>query len=189
MKKLSIISDKIKDDTFSYTGKGSFETVFNKNKDEIILWLEELIPLQKQIELLYEKENIEFQKRNYTRILTKYLNDEYQEFVSVNILLRDLEFIKKYYNENQDLIELYNSLILNKHLKYPGKSEKYVEFDIFKEFVLTYSDDLEISNITIIKDEKHIDIKTNEEQIAANEIIVQKEEKTNWTDLLLGKKR
>jgi len=73
MKKLSIISNQIKNNTFSYTGKGSFEATVNKNKELILGWLEELIPLQIQIDTLSELENLEFQKRNYTRILTKVL--------------------------------------------------------------------------------------------------------------------
>ena len=129
MKKLSQISDKIKDDNFSYTGKGSFESIFNKNKKEIIVWLEELIPLQKQIELLYEKESIEFQKRNYTRILTKFLPKEYTEFVSLNILLRDLDGIKEVFIDNKNIVNIYNKLVLNRYLNYPGKSENFVEFE------------------------------------------------------------
>lgn len=52
MKKLSIISNQIKNNTFSYTGKGSFEATVNKNKELILGWLEDLIPLQTQIDLL-----------------------------------------------------------------------------------------------------------------------------------------
>ena len=64
MKKLSIISNQIKNNTYSYTGKGSFEAIVNKNKDLVLEWLDNLIPLQKQIDMLAELENINFQKRN-----------------------------------------------------------------------------------------------------------------------------
>ena len=41
--------------------------------------------LKNQINSLIELENIEFQKRNYTRILTKVFPEEYKEFVSLNL--------------------------------------------------------------------------------------------------------
>lgn len=142
MKKLSIISNQIKNNTFSYTGKGSFEAVVNKNKELIVGWLEELIPLQSQIDLLQELEGIEFQKRNYTRILTKVFPDEYKEFVSLNILVRDANIIAQYYSNEYNITILYDNLIKDKYLKYPGKYEKYVEFNIFQKFVMMYRDDL-----------------------------------------------
>jgi hypothetical protein len=145
MKKLSIISNQIKNNTYSYTGKGSFEAIVNNNKEKIIGWLEDLMPLQKQIDLLSEQENIEFQKRNYTRILTKLLPQEYKEFVSVNILVRDSNIIAKYYDDEFNLTMLYNKLLENKYLKYPGKYEKYVEYNIFQRFVMMYKDDLALS--------------------------------------------
>lgn len=142
MKKLSIISNQIKNNTFSYTGKGSFEAVVNKNKELIVGWLEELIPLQSQIDLLHDLEGIEFQKRNYTRILTKVFPDEYKEFVSLNILVRDANIIAQYYSNEYNITILYDNLIKDKYLKYPGKYEKYVEFNIFQKFVMMYRDDL-----------------------------------------------
>ena len=100
MKKLANISNQIKNNTYSYTGKGAFEAVVNNFKNDIIKWLEDLIPLQIQMEYLEEKANINFQKRNYTRILTKILPNEYKEFVSINILARDSIIIAQYYHDN-----------------------------------------------------------------------------------------
>lgn len=111
MKKLSAISDQIKNNTFSYTGKGSFEAIVNNHKDEVLQWLEELVPLQKQIESLDEMENVTFQKRNYTRILTKLFPEEYKEFVSLNILVRDSSEIAVEYKQNYNISSLYNALI------------------------------------------------------------------------------
>ena len=142
MKKLSAISDQIKNNTFSYTGKGSFEAIVNKHKDEVLGWLEDLIPLQKQIEALDEMENVSFQKRNYTRILTKLFPDQYKEFVSLNILVRDSNQIAVEYRQNYNISSLYNALIEKKLLKYPGKYNIYVEFNIFQKFIMTYKDDL-----------------------------------------------
>jgi hypothetical protein len=142
MKKLSIISNQIKNNTFSYTGKGSFEAVVNKNKEVILGWLEDLLPLQSQIDLLLELEGLEFQKRNYTRILTKVFPNEYKEFVSLNILVRDANILAQYYSNEYNITILYDNLIKDKYLKYPGKYEKYVEFGIFQKFVMMYRDDL-----------------------------------------------
>jgi len=142
MKKLSTISNQIKNNTYSYTGKGSFEAVVNNHKDKILEWLEELVPLQKQIEMLKDLEGLEFQKRNYTRILTKLFPDEYTEFVSLNILVRDAHVIAEYYNDEYNVTILYNNLIENKFLKYPGKYDKYVSYGIFQKFVMMYREDL-----------------------------------------------
>ena len=142
MKKLSTISNQIKNNTYSYTGKGSFEAIVNKNKELVLGWLEELIPLQSQIDLLSELEEIEFQKRNYTRILTKIFPEEYKEFVSLNILVRDANILAQYYNEEYNITILYDNLIKDKYLKYPGKYEKYVEFNIFQKFVMMYREEL-----------------------------------------------
>lgn len=219
MKKLSIISNQIKNNTFSYTGKGSFEATVNKNKELILGWLEDLIPLQTQIDLLKELENLEFQKRNYTRILTKVFPDEYKEFVSLNILVRDANILAQYYNEEYNITILYDNLIKDKYLKYPGKYEKYVEFSIFQKFVMMYRDEL-ISSLnsekqsTISKKqipsenndnaiEEKLSDKTYEEkessiildktekdlEIEANDKKASKDKDTNWTQLLLGKLR
>ncbi|MGB5866974.1 MAG: hypothetical protein WBG69_03775 [Arcobacteraceae bacterium] len=217
MKKLSIISNQIKNNTFSYTGKGSFEATVNKNKELILGWLEELIPLQTQIDLLSELENLEFQKRNYTRILTKVFPDEYKEFVSLNILVRDANILAQYYNEEYNITILYDNLIKDKYLKYPGKYDKYVEFNIFQKFVMMYRDELisslnsEKQSVISKKSEKkeeeyhfhqeELPIEKEEEQqkpleksqeeidFEENEKKSNKDKDTNWTQLLLGKLR
>jgi len=209
MKKLSTISNQIKNNTYSYTGKGSFEAIVNKNKELILGWLEELIPLQNQIELLTELEEIEFQKRNYTRILTKVFPEEYTEFVSLNILVRDANILAQYYNEEYNITILYDNLIKDKYLKYPGKYEKYVEFNIFQKFVMMYRDEL----ITSLESEHQTEqthkqdtqedtpkplieseTKTIKEETIKEVEIEEKEQETkdkdtNWTNLLLGKLR
>ncbi|MDC0933745.1 hypothetical protein OAR97_07825, partial [Arcobacteraceae bacterium] len=180
-----------------------------KNKELILGWLEELIPLQNQIELLTELEEIEFQKRNYTRILTKVFPEEYTEFVSLNILVRDANILAQYYNEEYNITILYDNLIKDKYLKYPGKYEKYVEFNIFQKFVMMYRDEL----ITSLESEHQTEqthkqdiqedikeplieeeVKTEEEQIIEEVILEEKvqetkDKDTNWTNLLLGKLR
>ena len=208
MKKLSIISDQIKNQTFSYTGKGAFEAIVNQNKEQIESWLEDLIPIQIQIERLNQMFNIEFQKRNYTRILTKLLPEKYTEFVSLNILVRDSNEIANYYNNEYNITILYDKLIQNKLLKYPGKYDKYVDFNIFQKFIMMYREDLiaslnntnNISAQVIQRSEtndieqdntKNIEHSTNE-QITQNDtqedIPPPKDKKdTNWTNLLLGK--
>ncbi|MGB3750435.1 MAG: hypothetical protein WA945_02615 [Arcobacteraceae bacterium] len=213
MKKLSIISNQIKNNTYSYTGKGSFEAVVNNNKDLILSWLEELIPLQNQINLLCEQEGIEFQKRNYTRILTKVFPEEYKEFVSLNILVRDANILAQYYNKEYNITILYDNLIHDKYLKYPGKYEKYVEFNIFQKFVMMYRDELISSlntNNQTIQTPKHTipkEILRNEnvteeereliqsltqdeiEKLEKETVQTNKDKDTNWTQLLLGKLR
>ncbi|MEA2050991.1 MAG: hypothetical protein U9O56_09710 [Campylobacterota bacterium] len=206
MKKLSTISNQIKNNTFSYTGKGAYEAVANKQKANILKWLEDLVPLQKQIENIIELENIEIQKRNYTRILTKIAPLEYKEFVSINILVRDANKIAKYYDEDYDLTKVYSKLIENRYLKYPGKYEKFVEFELFQKFVMLYRDDL-ISSVEEINDSDKIDIQTvdensdtKENNLVAEEInqetsseeeleevVKPIKKETNWTNLLLGK--
>ncbi|MEA3354844.1 MAG: hypothetical protein U9Q33_13620 [Campylobacterota bacterium] len=201
MKKVSIISDQIKNNTYSYTGKGSFETVVKDNKKKIVDWLEELIPLQSQIEYLNELSGLEFQKRNYTRILTKLFPKEYTEFVSLNILVRDSSVISQYYSDDFNLVNVHNKLIANKYLKYPGKYDKYVEFDIFQKFVMLYKDDLvsiehnDIQSLEpdALKEEvsqKRVQNKDEEkDQEIQPQIQAEKDTKkdTNWTNLLLGK--
>jgi hypothetical protein len=185
MKKLSRISDQIKNNTYSYTGKGSFESIVNDNKENIINWLEELIPLQKQMNYLNNKANVNFKKRNYTRILTKICPNEYKEFASLNILIRDASSISKFYDNNIDLIMIYNNLIQNKYLKYPGKYNIYVDFKIFEKFVFIYKDELNIDikfkKVKEIDDKDELNIENNQEGPI--------EKKTNWTNLLLGKNK
>ncbi len=211
MKKLSIISNQIKNNTYSYTGKGSFEAIVNQNKDKILEWLEDLIPLQKQIEMLKDLTGLEFQKRNYTRILTKIFPDEYTEFVSLNILVRDAHVIAQYYDEEYNVTILYNNLIENKFLKYPGKYDKYVSYNIFQKFIMMYREDLMKSlerdevkeeqqtlsenevfssndndNEEYNIEEESIEIEEIEEIKEVEEISAQPKE-TNWTNLLLGR--
>lgn len=201
MKKLSNISNQIKNNTYSYTGKGSFEAVVNKNKELILNWLEELIPLQNQIDLLFDLENLEFQKRNYTRILTKVFPEEYKEFVSLNILVRDANILAQYYNEEYNITILYDNLIKDKYLKYPGKYEKYVEFNIFQKFVMMYRDELMLSleseyqSVVPLKQNTegqihktpNVETTTTPKEENTTEEVTKKEKDTNWTNLLLGK--
>ena len=217
MKKLSIISNQIKNNTYSYTGKGSFEAIVNKNKDLVLGWLDDLVPLQKQIDLLAELEHINFQKRNYTRILTKIFPNEYKEFVSLNILVRDANIIAQYYDEEFNMTILYDNLIQNKYLKYPGKYDKYVEYNIFQKFVMMYKDelaeslesehqsvdnhcidDIEVEDVIdekIEQVEEKIEVIEKEEEIEKEKEIKNKKDSkepkdskdTNWTQLLLGK--
>jgi hypothetical protein len=198
MKKVTFISDKIKNNTFSYTGKGGFEAVANNYSEDILSWLEKLIPLQQQIDMLYEKENIEFQKRNYTRIVTKFFPKEYKEFVNINILLRDANAIKDGFTQQQDITNLYNLLVTNNYLKYPGRSEIYVDFDTFEEFILVYKDELDIQYVAQYKKkEDAISLKEKEKKIVLEEKINEdtlienkedKKEENYWTNLLLGKR-
>ncbi|MCK5110726.1 MAG: hypothetical protein KAQ94_04320 [Arcobacteraceae bacterium] len=197
MKKLQNISNQIKNNTFSYTGKGAFEAVVNNFKSEIINWLENLIPLQQQIQYLQDKADIQFQKRNYTRILTKLLPDEYNEFVSLNILVRDSNIIAKHYQNEFDLTLLYAQLLDDKYLKYPGKYEKYVEFEIFQKFVMMYRDELNGSLDTdemdheqpksIKIEEKQTEETKVEQKVHKNVPKPKTKKETNWTNLLLGR--
>tara|TARA_B110000046_G_C13005528_1_gene404268 strand:- start:51 stop:671 length:621 start_codon:yes stop_codon:yes gene_type:complete len=204
MKKLLIISSQIKNNTYSYTGKGSFEAIVNKNKDLILQWLEELLPLQNQIEILLELQDIKFQKRNYTRILTKVFPEEYREFVCLNILVRDANILAQYYNEEYNITILYDNLIKDKYLKYPGKYDKYVEFLIFQKFVMMYRDELifslnnEHQSLITSKKEQREEATPTEiqntplladvESEQTIEVAKAHEDKdVNWTQLLLGK--
>jgi hypothetical protein len=177
MKRVASIGNHIKNNSYSYTGKGNFEAIVKENKELILSWLEELVPLKTQIDRLNEQENVEFQKRNYIRILTKYFEEEYTLFVSVNILVRDTEYIKNFYKSSNSLRGLYNQLINQKYLKYPGRSEKYIEFDMFKMYIDTYKDDLEIYFDDSVG--KTSEVKTEDKK---------ESKKTNWTKLLLGEK-
>jgi len=207
MKKLATISNQIQNNTFSYTGKGSFEAIVNQHKESVVAWLEELIPLQKQIEMLRDLEGVEFQKRNYTRILSKLMPDEYTEFVSLNILVRDSNVIAQYYDEEYNVTILYDNLVRDKYLKYPGKYEKFVGYNIFQKFIMMYKDDLlkaleADTQDEIVKketpqiveenvNEKPIEQKEQEktEEVVEEEVISPaKEKETNWTNLLLGRK-
>ncbi len=195
MKKLLNISNQIKNNTYSYTGKGSFEAVVNNFKSDIIIWLEELVPLQQQIQHLFDKSSLQLQKRNYTRILTKLLPDEYKEFVSLNILVRDANKIASCYKTEFNVTLLYDKLILNKDLKYPGKYEKFVEFEIFQKFIMMYRDELvsslgnETNKYTKQQVEKQPSAKIEKQEDQPhneNKEILPTKDDTNWTNLLLG---
>jgi hypothetical protein len=213
MKKLQIIGNQIKNNTFSYTGKGSFEAIVNKFKTDIINWLEDLIPLKQQISYLLDKTGVEFQKRNYTRILSKILPEQYNEFVSINILVRDSNVVARYYQNEFNLTALYEKLVKDKYLKYPGKYDHYVDFEIFQKFIMTYRDELNASldidmhsNIQDIEESRKIPVipkpneiepqnqeeSTKDKQAKLDdtqeEFNDKKEANTNWTNLLLGRK-
>ena len=197
MKKLSIISDQIKNNSFSYTGKGSFESVVQNNKDQIIKWLEELLPLQQQIDILSQLSGLVFQKRNYTRILTKLYPNEYTQFVSLNILVRDSKVIAQYYEDEYNITTLYENLIKNKYLKYPGKYDKYVDFNIFQKFIMIYRDELKVNldtnhqqqNIQQINSNQFEDKTTIDKEETKQQNNNDKQKETNWTQLLLGKRK
>jgi len=143
MKKLRIISEKIEGSNNNYFGRGSFETIIKSNSDVILSWLENLISIQNQITILndkYECENL--QKRNYVRILTKLFPEEYNQFVCLNILLRDIDSITLAYVDNNDLKKQYELLIVNNRLKFPGKHKKFVDFDTYQQFITLYANDL-----------------------------------------------
>jgi hypothetical protein len=175
MKRVASISEHLNDEGYSYTGKGNFEAIVKKHSSTVVEWLENLIPLKTQIDKLNELENVDFQKRNYIRILNKYHKKEYSEFVDINILVRDKEAMKEYYKKTNSELGLYNQLINNNYLKYPGRSQKHVPIERFKEFLTVYKDDLEIYF---------------EESVMNNTQTSSKSEskKTNWTKLLLGEK-
>jgi hypothetical protein len=90
---------------------------------------------------------------------------------------RDTEYIKNFYKSSNSLRGLYNQLINQKYLKYPGRSEKYIEFDMFKMYIDTYKDDLEIYFDDSVG--KISEVKTEDKK---------ESKKTNWTKLLLGEK-
>ena len=143
MKKLRIISEKIENSNSSYFGRGSFETIIKNNSDLILSWLENLTSIQNQIRILndeYECENL--QKRNYVRIITKLFPQEYNQFVCLNILLRDIESITLAYLDDNDLKKQYELLIINNRLKFPGKHKKTVDFDTYQQFITLYANDL-----------------------------------------------
>ena len=100
----------------------------------------------------------------------------------MNILVRDANILAQYYNEEYNITLLYDNLLKDKYLKYPGKYEKYVEFNIFQKFVMMYRDELITSlnseHQTIVshkyeqKDEIDITIKEDsiQEKIQVNKI-------------------
>jgi len=168
MKKINVVQNKISNKLHSYTSKSAFEDIILSNKDMILSWFDELVPIQTQIEHLQNLGCSNLQKRNYTRILTKLFKKEYETFISINILVRDSDFIAQTMYNIKDDNKQYEYLTKNNKLKYPGKHKIYVPFEIYRDFIKTYKDELK----SIVKEE---DI--NKEQ--------KKEKTTNWMDVLL----
>lgn len=215
MKKLQIISEKIENKNSNYFGRGSFETVIKENKEEVLSWFEELVPVQEQIRLLQSKFGCEnLQKRNYVRIITKLFPEEYNQFVCLNILLRDIDSITLAFIQTSNTKEQYELLLFNKKLKFPGKHEKCVDFDTYQKFITLYKNDLitkshdfETEEILvrktdeselekyIIKEikediqlENEIDKKektSTDENISSISTRKDKQDKTNWMNVLL----
>lgn len=143
MKKLQSISEKIEKTNNNYFGRGSFESIIKDNKKIVLSWLESLIPVQDQIRILedeYQCENL--QKRNYVRIITKIFPQEYNQFVCVNILLRDIDSITLAFSKVNNLKTQYTILLNNNRLKFPGKHQKFVDFETYQQFVTIYTHDL-----------------------------------------------
>ena len=164
MKKLRIISEKIETSNNNYFGRGSFETIIKNNKDVILSLLENLTSIQNQIRILndeYECENL--QKRNYVRILTKLFPDEYNQFVCLNILLRDIDSITLAYLEVSDLKSQYKLLTANNKLKFPGKHQKFVDFDIYQQFITLYANDL-IEKSQDFETEEELTVNSNDNE-------------------------
>jgi hypothetical protein len=142
MKKLDVISNKIKSSKPNYFGRGHFESVIKDNSKLILQWFEDLVPVQEQIKELIELGCEDLQKRNYVRIITKLFPKEYSQFIALNILLRDIDSITAVFKGIYDTRVQYDTLIAHNRLKYPGKHHKYVDFHIFQQFISFYKDDL-----------------------------------------------
>ncbi len=165
MKKLRIISEKIECSNNNYFGRGSFETVIKNNKEVVLSWFEDLLSIQSQIRILndeYACENL--QKRNYVRIITKLFPKEYNQFVCINILLRDIDSITLAFSKDTNTKVQYKVLVANNRLKFPGKHKKYVDFDTYQQFITLYSNDLiEKSQDFETKEKLSFDILENKE--------------------------
>ena len=179
MKKIDSISNKIKNGNSNYLGKGSFEKSVISHKDKIESWLEELVSLQEQIKILSSLGCKGLQKRNYARILTKHLPQEYSRFSSINILLRDSDYIASVRSSLQDSRKQYEKLKEMKKLKSPGKHDKYVEYELFQEFVEAYDDELKNRAESILAEEEAPVAYIKKEK---------KKEATNWMEVLLNGK-
>ncbi len=142
MKKLDVISNKIKSSKPNYFGRGHFESIIKDNSKLILQWFEELIPVQEQIKELIELGCEDLQKRNYVRIITKLFPKEYAQFIALNILLRDIDSITAVFKGIHDTRKQYDTLLEHTKLKYPGKHQKYVDFHTYQQFVSFYKDDL-----------------------------------------------
>ena len=142
MKKLDVISNKIKSSKPNYFGRGHFESVIKDNSKLILQWFEDLVPVQEQIKELIALGCEDLQKRNYVRIITKLFPTEYAQFIALNILLRDIDSITAVFKGIYDTRKQYDTLLEHNRLKYPGKHQKYVDFHIFQQFISFYTDDL-----------------------------------------------
>ena len=191
MKKINSISMQISNGVNSYLGKGSFEKCALDNQKKILGWLEELIPLQLQIDNLAELGCEGLQKRNYARILTKYFPQQYNQFVSINILLRDSDHIALAMKSYKIKEDQYNILIEEKKLKSPGKHTKYVDFETYDKFTTLYNNEQQKRAIEL--DQKKETIKVDEiaptEKIDKienkKEKVLKQKKDTNWMNILL----
>ena len=175
MKKLLIISEKIESSNNNYFGRGSFETIIKNNKDIVLSWFENLTSIQNQIRILtdeYECENL--QKRNYVRIITKLFPKEYNQFVCLNILLRDIDSITLAFLEHNDSKKQYELLVINNRLKFPGKHKKMVDFDTYQQFITLYAHDL-IEKSQDFETDENLELSTSEQNntqvIVPNDIV------------------
>ncbi len=180
MKKLQSISEKIEKTNNNYFGRGSFETIIKDNKNIVLSWLENLTPVQEQIRILedeYQCENL--QKRNYVRIITKIFPQEYNQFVCVNILLRDIDSITLAFSKVNNLKTQYSILINNNRLKFPGKHQKFVDFETYQQFVTIYTHDL-INKSQDFETEHNLDFNIEEKaektEFVSTNIIIDKTE-------------
>lgn len=164
MKKLDVISNKIKSSKPNYFGRGHFESIIKDNSKLILQWFEELIPVQEQIKELIELGCEDLQKRNYVRIITKLFPKEYAQFIALNILLRDIDSITAVFKGIHDTRKQYDTLIEYTKLKYPGKHQKYVDFHTYQQFVSFYKDDLINRSINFEMDST-IQIEPNQQYI------------------------
>jgi len=178
MKKLQIISEKIESSNNNYFGRGSFETVIKNNSDLILSWFEDLTSIQNQIRILNDEYGcVNLQKRNYVRIITKLFPQEYNQFVCVNILLRDIDSITLAFLENNDSKKQYSLLLANNRLKFPGKHKKIVDFEIYQQFITLYANDL-IEKSQDFETEEKLDLNVNLAGILENSITDEISEET-----------
>ncbi|MFA7083578.1 MAG: hypothetical protein WC141_03475 [Arcobacteraceae bacterium] len=164
MKKLDVISNKIKSNKPNYFGRGHFESVIKENSKQILKWFEELIPVQEQIKELIEMGCEDLQKRNYVRIITKLFPKEYAQFIALNIMLRDIDSISAVFKGIYDTRKQYDTLLEHNKLKYPGKHQRYVDFHTYQQFVSFYKDDL-INRAINFEIDSSIEIEPNQQFI------------------------
>jgi len=201
MKKIDAITQKLQSTSYSYTGKGEVEATIKNNAEKIKKWLSELMPLAQQIKELNKDSQKEIKKRNYTRILTKLFKEEYEEFTYMNILIRDSDYIAIARQTNTPLIRQYNTLKEDNRLKYPGRHVKFVDFDIFREFVTLYNLELLQKAKKLKEEQKNSDENKNTVSKSSTSNIMQNKQivgeaikdnsnnadKEDWTQILVGK--